>query len=61
MRDGGYAASRGRRGRPSLGYALLPHEPRWAVASQPIVYGHTGVIVAVFAREGIVFKRAWTT
>jgi hypothetical protein len=33
------------------GYALLPHEPRWAVAAQPIVYGRAGVIVAVFARR----------
>jgi hypothetical protein len=42
------------------GYTLLPHEPRWAVAAQPIVYGRAGVIVAVFERESIVFKRVWT-
>lgn len=43
------------------GYALLPHEPRWTIASQPVVYTRAGTIVAVFEREGIVFKRVFTT
>ncbi|MBA3945339.1 MAG: hypothetical protein H0X37_12335 [Herpetosiphonaceae bacterium] len=43
------------------GYVLLPPDPRWMITSQPVVYERSGVIVAVFEREGIIFKRVWTT
>lgn len=43
------------------GYALLPDEARWAVTSQPVLYTGAGEVVAVFEREGIVFKHIWTT
>lgn len=47
----------------SWGYALLPNNPRWAVASTPSIYVRPGsnTVVAVFAPEGIVFKHTWTT
>lgn len=41
-------------------YALLPREQRWRLTSQPVVYQRSGALVAVFAAEGIVFKRVWT-
>jgi hypothetical protein len=43
------------------GYALLPQEGRWAIATQPALYRRAGTIMAVFEREGIIFKRVWTT
>lgn len=42
-------------------YALLPPEQRWQITSPPMVYERPGALVAVFAQEGIVFKRVWTT
>ena len=40
------------------GYSLLPRDSRWSIKSKPDVFvGEGGVLVAVFAPEGIVFKR----
>jgi hypothetical protein len=46
----------------SWGIDLLPSERRWAHTSDPQVYEREsgGVVVAVFAAEGIVLKRIWT-
>ena len=43
------------------GHALLPPDPRWTITTPPVVYQRSGAIVAVFEREGIVFKRVWAT
>ena len=40
---------------------LLPDEPRWALETEPTVYQRgAGTTVAIFAKEGIVFKRVTT-
>ncbi len=42
----------------SWGYALLPPDSRWAVGGTPDVYTRAGgVTLAVFPREGVLFKR----
>ena len=39
---------------------LLPPEQHWRITSAPTVYQRAGTLVAVFAPEGIVFKRVST-
>jgi hypothetical protein len=42
------------------GYELLPKDPRWRVGGTPAVFTRDGlsVVVAIFAADGIVMKRA---
>ncbi len=42
------------------GYELLPVDAQWKINSEPTIYTRNNVIVAVFAPEGILFKRVWT-
>ena len=47
----------------SWGTDLLPDASRWAHTSPPRVYERAGggVIVAMFASEGVILKHIWTT
>lgn len=45
----------------SWGYNLLPLEPRWKVDSVPILYYRESCVLAVFERQGILFKSCNTT